>query len=54
MASADIWAPSLARHLTVRIRGLRVLSARLWLAAQLFAFAAWVAGCNIEIETEAQ
>jgi len=52
MTSFDICAPKLMQSITLRVTGLKVLSVRLWIAARLFTFGAWVAGCNIEIEAE--
>lgn len=36
--------------LKVRITGVGVAKARLWLASRLMVVAAWVAGCGVEIE----
>jgi len=44
----------MSRHitLTVRVKGRRVFDARWWLARKLLLLSAFVAGCNIEIETQ--
>jgi hypothetical protein len=40
--------------LSVRFVGARRLAARIWLASKLFVLAAWVAGVEIEIDSQAE
>lgn len=47
-------AKTVMRRCTIRVRvkGLGVAKARLWLAAKIIALAALVAGCAFEVESE--
>lgn len=51
MTDAVFNANDAMSQITLKIKGLRVLSIRIWLAAHIFRLAGWVAGCNVEIET---
>jgi hypothetical protein len=37
--------------LRVRVKGIKTLQVRFWLAKKVIKLAAWVAGCGIEIES---
>ena len=53
MAMADIDANDLtcSLKLVVRVRGMRRLAARWWLAAQLLRLAAFVSGMHMDVST---
>lgn len=50
MAAIDVSAPKLMQSITLRVRYLGVLRARLWLSMKIMRLAAIIAGCGIEIE----
>jgi hypothetical protein len=53
MADADICMPRVVREsITIRVRGLRTVRLRMWLAAKVFIIGAWVAGVGIEIDAD--
>lgn len=54
MKPVNVNASGALRHvtLTVRVRGMARLRARMWLGGWLLHAAAWVMGCRIEVEAE--
>lgn len=50
--NADIHASELMSSITIRVRGLKAMGVRLWLAARLLALAGLVSGVNLVIESE--
>lgn len=46
----DVHASQLIAQIELRVRFRRLTGARLWLGGRLMRFAAWVAGCPVEIE----
>lgn len=54
MASREFHASEFTQRITIRIKGLRTLHLRLWLAAKVFTVGAWIAGCQLEIDTESR
>src|SRR3546814_4264969 len=50
MATIELSAPKLMENVTLRVRFVNVLRARIWVATRIIMLAGLVAGCNIEIE----
>lgn len=51
----ELHVPRMVReHVTIRVTGVRVALVRFAIAAWIFRFGAWVAGCNIVVENVAE
>jgi hypothetical protein len=48
----DVSMPRIMRGFTLRVRFAKLAGTRLWLATRIMRFAAFVAGCAVEIDTD--